>query len=95
MEPNLGLLGGGGGGGAAGEAELELGLGLSLGSGPTGLANKAMKSSDCCRGEYGRILTAKDFPNGFPTGSARTNGAVSGTKRAADSEVGSPPTGAR
>ncbi|XP_019181485.1 PREDICTED: auxin-responsive protein IAA13-like [Ipomoea nil] len=95
MEPNLGLLGGGGGGGGggAGEAELELGLGLSLGSGPCGLA-KPMKSSDCTRGgEYGRILTAKDFPNGFPTGTPRTNGAVSGTKRAADSEAGSPPTG--
>lgn len=91
MEPNLGLLGGGGGGGGgAGEAELELGLGLSLGS----LA-KPVKSSDCTRGEYGRILTAKDFPNGFPTGTPRTNGAVSGTKRAADSEAGSPPTGVR
>nr|GME15906.1 auxin-responsive protein IAA13-like [Ipomoea batatas] len=65
------------------EAELELGLGLSLGSG----VGKIKKS------EWGRILTAKDFPNGFSSGNGRANAAVSGTKRAADSYVGSPPSG--
>nr|GME20427.1 auxin-responsive protein IAA13-like [Ipomoea batatas] len=67
------------------EAELELGLGLSLGSG----VGKIKKS------EWGRILTAKDFPNGFSSGNGRANAAVSGTKRAADSYVGSPPSGVR
>ncbi|KAF8392131.1 hypothetical protein HHK36_022473 [Tetracentron sinense] len=37
------------------EAELELGLGLSLGGG--------VKVKACAWGEYGRILTAKDFPS--------------------------------
>ncbi|XP_057772313.1 auxin-responsive protein IAA13-like [Salvia miltiorrhiza] len=73
MEPSLGLLGGGGGGGAK-EAELELGLGLSLGNGGGGAAEKGRS---CAWGEYGRILTAKDFPNGFACGRA----AAGGTKR--------------
>ncbi|CAN4104538.1 unnamed protein product [Withania somnifera] len=43
----------------------ETGLELGLGLGPT--VAKAKKSSTTwC--EYGRILTAKDFPNGFMTG---------------------------
>ena len=83
------------------EAELELGLGLSLGSGGAMKANKG-----CAWGERGRILTAKDFPSVVSHGSRfsdRANpvasvGAVSGTKRAADSVsqegTGSPP-GAR
>ncbi|XP_055813780.1 auxin-responsive protein IAA13-like [Solanum dulcamara] len=79
------------------ETELELGLGLSLnsGCGGGGVGAKAKKSP---WGEYGRILTAKDFPNGF-SAKRSINGGVSGTKRVADfagstTEVGSPPTGA-
>ncbi|XP_052188449.1 auxin-responsive protein IAA13-like [Diospyros lotus] len=90
MEPTLGLLGGGGGlsgnsskeddfAGMSKEAGLELGLGLSLGGGGGG-SGKARGSP---WGEYGRILTAKDFPNGFSS-RATCGGAVSGTKRAAD-----------
>jgi auxin-responsive protein IAA len=82
------------------EAELELGLGLSLGSGGGG------KGKANAWGECGRILTAKDFPsvvsqpqrpnnnNSMP--STCVVGAVSGTKRAADSvshEGGSPTAG--
>ncbi|KAF3680642.1 Auxin-responsive protein IAA10 [Capsicum annuum] len=84
------------------ETELELGLGLSLssGGGGGGVGGKAKKSP---WGEYGRILTAKDFPNGFSAGRSINGGAacgVSGTKRAADftgstTDVGSPPTGSR
>ncbi|XAR62700.1 hypothetical protein NMG60_11017555 [Bertholletia excelsa] len=97
METTLGLLGGTGGGSVPArdvastaskaermesspyqnEAELELGLGLSLGSG-------SAKSKGSPWGEYGRILTAKDFPSGF-SGRAACVGAVSGTKRAAES----------
>ncbi|CAN4120629.1 unnamed protein product [Withania somnifera] len=87
------------------ETELELGLGLSLnsgggagGGGGGGVVAKAKKSP---WGEYGRILTAKDFPNGFSAGRSINGGTggVSGTKRAADfagstTDVGSPPTGA-
>ncbi|KAK6161202.1 hypothetical protein DH2020_004583 [Rehmannia glutinosa] len=60
------------------EAELELGLGLSLGNSGGGAA--VVKGKGSAWGEYGRILTAKDFPNGFPCG---TSGAVNGggTKR--------------
>ncbi|KAJ4967773.1 hypothetical protein NE237_014474 [Protea cynaroides] len=81
------------------ESELELGLGLSLG----GVGKAANKRS--AWGEYGRILTAKDFPSvvthgtsassSSSPGTGRTNVSltpVSGTKRAADSvsqEVGS------
>ncbi|KAK9288298.1 hypothetical protein L1049_016749 [Liquidambar formosana] len=82
------------------EAELELGLGLSLGGGGGG----GVKSKPCVWGEYGRILTAKDFPSVLSHGSSSTTharvsergngsvGAVSGTKRAADTvaqELGS------
>ncbi|KAK4356946.1 hypothetical protein RND71_022556 [Anisodus tanguticus] len=79
------------------ETELELGLGLSLNSGSGGVGGKTKKSSGW--GEYGKILTAKDFPNGFSAGRSINGGGVSGTKRAADftgynTEVGSPPTGA-
>ncbi|KAL9390098.1 hypothetical protein Peur_018703 [Populus x canadensis] len=84
------------------EAELELGLGLSLGSGGGG------KGKANAWGECGRILTAKDFPsvvsqpqrpnnnNSMP--STCVVGAVSGTKRAADSvshEGGSPTAGSQ
>ncbi|KAL3626492.1 Iaa13p [Castilleja foliolosa] len=48
------------------EAELELGLGLSLGGG----GGAATKGKSCAWGECGRILTAKDFPNGFSSGAA-------------------------
>ncbi|XP_043703394.1 auxin-responsive protein IAA12-like isoform X2 [Telopea speciosissima] len=81
------------------ESELELGLGLSLG----GAGKAANKPS--AWGEYGRILTAKDFPSivtrgasassSSSPGTMRANASVtpvSGTKRAADStpqEVGS------
>lgn len=91
MEPSFELLGGGGGGGMGllceqtakvekdytqeeeeEEGGLELGLGLSLGGGV------AAKGKVSAWGEYGRILTAKDFPNGFLSG--RT-AAGAGTKR--------------
>ncbi|CAK7327324.1 unnamed protein product [Dovyalis caffra] len=88
------------------EAELELGLGLSLGSGGGGGKGKANAWGDC-----GRILTAKDFPsvvsqphrpnknnNNSSIPSACVVGAVSGTKRAADSvshEGGSPTAGSQ
>ncbi|GAA0163987.1 hypothetical protein LIER_19728 [Lithospermum erythrorhizon] len=100
MKPTLGLLTGDSGGGTndprmekdlmgmckeslmdyTNESELELGLGLSLGNG---------KNTKSAWNEHGRILTAKDFPNGFPS---RGN-TFSGTKRAADTsaEVGSAP----
>ncbi|KAA8548885.1 hypothetical protein F0562_000569 [Nyssa sinensis] len=79
------------------EAGLELGLGLSLGGGGGGTGG-FVKAKGSTWGEYGRILTAKDFPTGF---SGRANasavGAISGTKRAAESsapsEVGSASTG--
>ncbi|KAJ4956187.1 hypothetical protein NE237_012970 [Protea cynaroides] len=75
------------------ESELELGLGLSLG----GAGKAANKPS--AWGEFGRILTAKDFPPIVSRGScaasssspgtgralASVTTAVSGTKRAADS----------
>lgn len=58
------------------EAGLELGLGLSLGGGGGGSGGLGkIKGSS-----FGRILTAKDLPNGF---SGRAAGSVSGTKRAA------------
>lgn len=62
------------------EAELELGLGLSLGNGGGGGhggCGAVEKGRSSAWGEYGRILTAKDFPNGFS--SRRAGGA--GTKR--------------
>ncbi|KAK4425391.1 Auxin-responsive protein IAA13 [Sesamum alatum] len=62
------------------EAELELGLGLSLGnSGSGGGGGMVGKGKGCAWGEYGRILTAKDFPNGFSCGRSGNNGG--GTKR--------------
>ncbi|KAB1219348.1 hypothetical protein CJ030_MR3G001169 [Morella rubra] len=75
------------------EAELELGLGLSLGGGGGAAASKAKAST---WGERGRILTAKDFPSVVSHGGSAPSrlsdratagalGAVSGTKRAADS----------
>ncbi|RAL38339.1 hypothetical protein DM860_002317 [Cuscuta australis] len=93
MEPAAALgLKMGGGGGAVKDDAAELELGLSLGSG--GSVGKMRRSSECgssCGGGA-RILTAKDFPNGFPrVGPAAA--AVSGMKRAADDPcVGSPPT---
>lgn len=85
------------------ETELELGLGLSLNSGGGGGSGVVAKAKKSAWGEYGRILTAKDFPNGFSAAgrSIINNGGVSsGTKRAADfvgsnTDVGSPPTGSR
>lgn len=82
------------------ETELELGLGLSLNSGGGGGGGVGGKTKKSPWGEYGRILTAKDFPNGFSAKRSINGGGVSGTKRAADfagstTEVGSPPTGAR
>ncbi|GFP83427.1 auxin-responsive protein iaa13 [Phtheirospermum japonicum] len=77
------------------EAELELGLGLSLGNSGGGGGGAAAKGKDCAWGEYGRILTAKDFPNGFSSGRAGAAGA--GTKRersaAADDEGCTPAIG--
>ncbi|XP_019178496.1 PREDICTED: auxin-responsive protein IAA13-like [Ipomoea nil] len=69
------------------ESGLELGLGLSLGS-----------SKSAPWGQYGRILTAEDFPSGVSKSSSSSscssatkanNNASCGTKRAADSR--SPP----
>lgn len=77
MESSLGLLGGGG----REEAELELGLGLSLGNGGGGGAAEKEKGRSCAWGEYGRILTAKDFPNGFASGRGSSGGGGGGTKR--------------
>lgn len=57
--------------------QLELGLGLSLGSGGGGGGGAVEKGRGCAWGEYGRILTAKDFPNGFSSG----RGGGGGTKR--------------
>ncbi|KAL2463511.1 Auxin-responsive protein IAA13 [Forsythia ovata] len=68
------------------EAELELGLGLSLRSGGGGGGCVEVKGKGSAWGEYGRILTAKDFPNGFSAGTGR---AAAGTKRAAADSVGS------
>ncbi|CAN4095669.1 unnamed protein product [Withania somnifera] len=44
----------------------ETGLELGLGLGPSFTKAKKSSSTTCCK--YGRILTAKDFPNGFITG---------------------------
>uniref|UniRef100_A0A5B6ZH52 Auxin-responsive protein n=1 Tax=Davidia involucrata TaxID=16924 RepID=A0A5B6ZH52_DAVIN len=81
------------------ESGLELGLGLSLGGGGGG-GGGSVKAKGSPWGEYGRILTAKDFPTGFSgrgNASAAVVGAISGTKRAAESvappEVGSASTG--
>ncbi|CAH9131111.1 unnamed protein product [Cuscuta epithymum] len=79
MEPAHGLIGGG----RLVNNEAELELGLSLGSGGVGNIKKLSKCG-------GRILTAKDFPNGFPSGFR----AVSGAKRAADSYAASSPPSA-
>ncbi|KAF7146568.1 hypothetical protein RHSIM_Rhsim04G0171300 [Rhododendron simsii] len=57
--PSLGLSSGT----AENEGELELGLGLSLGGGSVKAAAKGSQW-----GDYGRILTAKDFPNGQVVG---------------------------
>ena len=46
-----------------GDEELELGLGLSLGN--------ASGEKGGAYGGSGRILTAKDFPNGFACGTKR------------------------
>lgn len=77
-----------------GEAELELGLGLSLGTGGGGGGLVKPKQPSSAWGEYGRILTAKDFPSVLSNASSTTPrfsnssaGPVSGTKRAADSAV--------
>ncbi|XP_034684892.1 auxin-responsive protein IAA13-like [Vitis riparia] len=79
-----------------GEAELELGLGLSLGTGGGGGGGGLVKPKQpsSAWGEYGRILTAKDFPSVLsnasstaPRFSNSSAGPVSGTKRAADSAV--------
>ncbi|KAL0414187.1 UNVERIFIED_CONTAM: Auxin-responsive protein IAA13 [Sesamum radiatum] len=94
MESSLGFLGGGGGGtglsyeqtskvgkdymGMSKEAELELGLGLSLGNSGGGGGGVVGKGKGSAWGEYGRILTAKDFPNGFSSGRTGNGG---GTKR--------------
>ncbi|XP_058210849.1 auxin-responsive protein IAA13 [Rhododendron vialii] len=80
--PSLGLSSGT----AENEGELELGLGLSLGGGSVKAAAKGSQW-----GDYGRILTAKDFPNGFCNRAANTNTAAAaagvGTKRAAADSV--------
>ncbi|KAG5554181.1 hypothetical protein RHGRI_011893 [Rhododendron griersonianum] len=78
--PSLGLSSGT----AENEGELELGLGLSLGGGSLKAAAKGSQW-----GDYGRILTAKDFPNGFCNRAANTNTAAAGvgTKRAAADSV--------
>lgn len=79
--PSLGLSSGT----AENEGELELGLGLSLGGGSVKAASKGSQW-----GDYGRILTAKDFPNGFCNRAANTNTAAAagvGTKRAAADSV--------
>ncbi|GAV62208.1 AUX_IAA domain-containing protein [Cephalotus follicularis] len=107
MPGALGLLGGGGDGGSSvvstndstdskvevldpAGTEIELELGLSLGGG----GGQGKTKASGAWGEYGRILTAKDFPS-MVSQSHRTNktscsSSVSGTKRAADSEGGSP-----
>ncbi|EEF34018.1 Auxin-responsive protein IAA13, putative [Ricinus communis] len=87
------------------EAELELGLGLSIGGSGGGGGGGGGKGKANAWGECGRILTAKDFPSVVSqpircnnnsnkgTATACVAGAVSGTKRAADSvshEGGSP-----
>ncbi|KAI8560755.1 hypothetical protein RHMOL_Rhmol04G0280800 [Rhododendron molle] len=79
--PSLGLSSGT----AENEGELELGLGLSLGGGSVKAAAKGSQW-----GDYGRILTAKDFPNGFCNRAANTNTGADagvGTKRAAADSV--------
>uniref|UniRef100_A0A5B6ZEF3 Auxin-responsive protein n=1 Tax=Davidia involucrata TaxID=16924 RepID=A0A5B6ZEF3_DAVIN len=74
------------------EAELE--LGLSLGGSGGGGSVKSSKGSPW--GEYGRILTAKDFPAAGYSISRRPNNAsaaVSGTKRSAAESSASPDVG--
>ncbi|KAL6522797.1 Iaa13p [Orobanche hederae] len=65
------------------EDELELGLGLSLGNngggGCGGRGGAVVKCKGSAWGEYGRILTAEDFPGGVSSGRAGVAGA--GTKR--------------
>ncbi|KZV46440.1 hypothetical protein F511_11291 [Dorcoceras hygrometricum] len=66
------------------EAELELGLGLSLGGSGGGGGGGAGRvkgngSAAAAWGEYGRILTAKDFPNGFCAGTKRERAAADST----------------
>lgn len=76
------------------ESELELGLGLSLGGGLK--AKQAVTSEGGSWGQYGRILTAKDFPsmNKSPSSLSSSSSSSSsmtkvsfptGTKRTADS----------
>lgn len=70
------------------EAGLELGLGLSLGGG-------GVKPQEHGWGQYGRILTAKDFPSTVSSSSSsssslsRANRTTAGTKRRADSVAAS------
>ncbi|KAL6519854.1 Iaa13p [Orobanche minor] len=65
------------------EDELELGLGLSLGNNGGGgcgcRGGAVVKCKGSAWGEYGRILTAEDFPSGFSSGRGGVVGA--GTKR--------------
>lgn len=107
MDATLELMDSGGGGVVSGgsmstvsssssrpdESELELGLGLSLGGGGSGGGS----SKSAPWGQYGRILTAEDFPSGVSKSSSssssssatKANNASCGSKRAADSR--SPP----
>lgn len=74
------------------EAELELGLGLSLGGGGGG---GGVKPQEQGWAQYGRILTAKDFPSTVSSSSSsssslsRANRTTVGTKRRADSVAAS------
>ncbi|XP_058207780.1 auxin-responsive protein IAA13 isoform X2 [Rhododendron vialii] len=84
------------------DSELELGLGLSLGGGGGLKAKQAVNSDGGTWGQYGRILTAKDFPCSKSPSSLSSSSSSSsmtkvsfptGTKRTADSSqvVGWPP----
>ncbi|KAK6929704.1 AUX/IAA domain [Dillenia turbinata] len=68
------------------ESEIELGLGLSLGSGSGG--GKANKSSGAW-GDYGRILTAKDFSSYAYGSKSRSSPTI--TSAASGQVVGWPP----
>ena len=71
------------------EAGLELGLGLSLGGGG------GVKPQEQGWGQYGRILTAKDFPSTVSSSSSsssslsKANRTTAGIKRRADSVAAS------
>lgn len=63
------------------ETELELALGLSIGGAPAGL----LKTQRALRGQYARILTAKDFPSMVSSASSASSSSLASASSSASS----------